>query len=65
LTDFFEETPVSSANIVGFAEILVDNEMRNEIVGSNDDDCVIIDVCYSRENRGCLEELEAFGEIED
>lgn len=55
---------VSSTNIVGFAEILEDNEVKNEIIGTDENDDLVIDVYYTRENRDCLVELEAFGEIE-
>jgi len=55
---------VSTDNIVDFAEILSDNEMKNEIKGSDEDGCLLIDVYYSRENRDCLEDLEELAETD-
>lgn len=56
---------VSTDNIVEFASVLSENEMNNKIVGCDDNECLLIDVFYSRENRDCIEELEELSEFDD
>ena len=56
---------VSSENMVEFANILEENEVKNEIVGSVDDDSILIDVYYNSDQHECLEELEALAEVEE
>ncbi len=56
---------VSSQNMVEFANILEENELKNEIVGSIEDDSILIDVYYNSDQNDCLEELEALAEVEE
>ena len=56
---------VDPENIVAFAEILADDELKNEIVGTTEDEQLLIDVYYSRDKRDALESLEDLAENDD
>ena len=48
---------VGADNIMEFAEILGDNELTNEIIGTTDDNKLVIEVEYSRNERDAVNEL--------
>lgn len=56
---------VDPDNIVAFAEILCDEDLKNEITGTTDEGYVIVDVNYSKDKQDALESLEALSENED
>ena len=56
---------VDPDNIVAFAEILYNEDLKNEITGTTEDDCLLIDVHYNRDKRDAIESLEELSESED
>ena len=42
---------------IEFAEILTENELTNEIIGTTDDNKLVIEVEYSRNERDAVNEL--------
>ena len=56
---------VDNNNVIDFAEILIDNDMRNEIIGITDDGLLTIDVIYNRSNQEALEDLEELSEEDE
>jgi hypothetical protein len=56
---------VSTENLMGFSEILAENEMENRILGTNDDGGLIIEVQYNKNKRDVIEELEDLSEPDE
>jgi phosphoribosylformylglycinamidine (FGAM) synthase-like enzyme len=56
---------VDPENIVAFSEILESEELKNAIVGTTEEDLLLIDVYYSRDKREALESLEDLAESDD
>ncbi len=56
---------VDPENIVAFADILAGDELKNEIVGTTEEDYILIDVYYSRDKQEALESLEDLAESDD
>ncbi|MFH2143308.1 MAG: hypothetical protein ABIJ97_12850 [Bacteroidota bacterium] len=56
---------VDPENIIAFADILAGDELKNEIVGTTEDDQLLIDVYYSRDKQDALENLEELAESDD
>jgi len=56
---------VDPDNIVAFADILEEEELRNEIVGSTEENLLLIDVYYSKDKQEALESLEDLAESDD
>jgi len=56
---------VNIDSILAFAEVLSDGEVKNEIKGTHGDDCIIIDVLVSREDRDLIEQLEDLSESDE
>ncbi|NVO11644.1 MAG: hypothetical protein HXX16_16905 [Bacteroidales bacterium] len=56
---------VNADSITNFAEVLVDNEMENRIVGTTDDGGLLIEVEYTKNDRDVIEELEDISEPDE
>jgi hypothetical protein len=56
---------VDPDNIVAFSEILESEELKNEIIGTTEDDYILIDVYYSRNKQDALESLEDLAESDE
>ncbi|MBM3437146.1 MAG: hypothetical protein FJY07_13130 [Bacteroidetes bacterium] len=48
---------VTIEDIMDFADVLNENNLSNQILGT-EDDCVLIEVHYSRADREAIDELE-------
>ena len=56
---------VDPDNIVAFSEVLESEELKNEIVGTTEEDYILIDVYYNRNKQDALESLEDLSENDD
>lgn len=56
---------VSKDNITEFSNIIGDNDIKNTIVGVDDDNNVIVEVNLSKEDRDILDQLEDLSENEE
>jgi len=56
---------VSTDNILAFAEVLSEGEIKNEIIGKTEDDCLMIDVFCSSEDKELIEELDELAESDE
>lgn len=56
---------VNPDNILDFAEILSENDLKNEITGKTEDDCLTIEVCCSTDDKEVLDELDELSESDD
>ena len=59
------EFTVHPDNIVEFAEILETHELENEITGTTQDNEILIDVHYNKNDRSAIEELEELAVSDD
>ena len=56
---------INPDNISGFSDILGENDLDNKIIGTDDDDNILIDVQINKSNRDVLDELEDLAEAEE
>jgi hypothetical protein len=59
------EFEIDTDNIVAFADILSDNDIKNRITGTTEEGNLLVDVNLDKDNRELLEELEDLSENED
>ena len=59
------EFTVHTDNIIEFAEILGAHELENEITGTTEDNELLIDVHYNKNDRCAIEELEELAVSDD
>ena len=55
---------ISKDNIIEFADILRENEMENSILGTTEDDTLLVEVNYTRDQRDIISDLEDLAENE-
>ena len=56
---------VSTDNILAFADVLSENEIKGELAGRTEEDCLLIDVFCSSEDNETIEELDELAESDD
>ena len=59
-----KEYNVPLSSIIEFAEIIAENELDNEILGTTDDEELIIEVHFDKTQFNAVEELEELVESE-
>lgn len=55
---------VSPDNVIEFAEALTENDMENRIIGTSEDDNLLIDVHYTKADRDVISQLEDLSETD-